>query len=101
MSLALVCMSHSPLLEHADPPAEVTAAVEGAFAAARDFVADYDPTLIVSFSPDHYNGFFYDLMPPFCVGYEALGVGDFGTQAGPLDVPSAVSEQLAQAVIDR
>lgn len=101
MSLALVCMSHSPLLEHADPPADVAESVLNAFDTAREFVADYDPTLIVSFAPDHYNGFFYDLMPPFCVGYEALGVGDFGTQAGPLDVPSGLSAQLAQAVIDR
>jgi len=32
MSLALVCTSHSPLLEHAEPPAEVVDAVRGAFA---------------------------------------------------------------------
>lgn len=101
MSLALVCMSHSPLLEHGEPPAHVAESVSRAFDNARQFVEEYDPTLVVSFAPDHYNGFFYDLMPPFCVGYEALGVGDFGTQAGALDVPSALSEQLAQAVIDR
>ncbi|TYL49715.1 3-carboxyethylcatechol 2,3-dioxygenase [Nocardioides sp. BGMRC 2183] len=100
MSLALVCMSHSPLLEFAEPPAEVSAAVDGAFERARDFVADYDPTLVVSFAPDHYNGFFYDLMPPFCIGYEALGVGDYGSAEGPLDVPTALAERLAQHVID-
>jgi len=101
MSLALVCMSHSPLLEYADSPAEVTAAVDGAFDTARAFVRDYDPTLVVSFAPDHYNGFFYDLMPPFCIGYEALGVGDYGSAAGPLDVPTGIAERLAQHVIDR
>lgn len=101
MSVALVCMSHSPLLELAEPPADVSAAVDGAFAAARAFVEEFDPTLVVSFAPDHYNGFFYELMPPFCVGYEAVGVGDYGSQAGPLDVPSEVAEALAQAVIDR
>ncbi|CAM3501161.1 3-carboxyethylcatechol 2,3-dioxygenase [Nocardioides dubius] len=100
MTLALTCMSHSPLLEHGDPPAEVVEAVEGAFATARAFVADYQPTLVVSFAPDHYNGFFYDLMPPFCIGYEALGVGDYGTTEGPLDVPTELAERLAQHVID-
>lgn len=101
MSVALVCMSHSPLLEFNDPPAEVKAEVDGAFESARAFVRDYEPTLVVSFAPDHYNGFFYDLMPPFCIGYEALGVGDYGTTEGPLAVPTEVSERLAQWVAER
>jgi 2,3-dihydroxyphenylpropionate 1,2-dioxygenase len=101
MSLALVTMSHSPLLEYADPPAEVVDAVHSAFAAARTFVKEYDPTLVVSFAPDHYNGFFYDLMPPFCIGYEALGVGDYGTAEGPLSVPTERAEELAQWVAER
>ncbi len=58
--------------------------VDAAFTAARAFVVDYAPTLVVSFAPDHHNGFFYDLMPPFCFGYEALGVGDYGSTQGPL-----------------
>ncbi|MDI3403345.1 3-carboxyethylcatechol 2,3-dioxygenase [Streptomyces cavernicola] len=101
MTLALVTMSHSPLLDHAEPPAEVAGAVQGAFADARAFVEDYDPTLVVSFAPDHYNGFFYDLMPPFCIGYEAVGVGDYGTTEGPLNVPAERAEELAQWVADR
>ncbi|MDH2412984.1 3-carboxyethylcatechol 2,3-dioxygenase [Nocardioides sp. CER19] len=101
MSVALVCMSHSPLLEFNDPPAEVKAEVDSAFATARAFVHAYDPTLVVSFAPDHYNGFFYDLMPPFCIGYEALGVGDYGTAEGPLDVPTVRAEELAQWVAER
>ena len=101
MSLALVCMSHSPLLEYADPPAEVAAAVDEAFAGARAFVADFEPTLVVSFAPDHYNGFFHDLMPPFCIGYDAVAVGDYGTTAGPLRVPTTVAEELAAWVADR
>ena len=101
MSLALVTMSHSPLLEYADPPAPVVEAVQGAFDSARTFVKEYDPTLVVSFAPDHYNGFFYDLMPPFCIGYQARGVGDYGTAQGPLDVPTERAEQLAQWVAER
>ena len=66
----------------------------------RQQVHAFDPDLVVTFSPDHYNGFFYDLMPPYCVGYEALGVGDYDSQAGPLDVPTSISEDLAQFVLD-
>ena len=100
MTLALVTMSHSPLLEFNDPPAEVKAEVDTAFETARAFVKDYDPTLVVSFAPDHYNGFFYDLMPPFCIGYEALGVGDYDTTEGPISVPTELAGRLAEWVAD-
>lgn len=100
MSVALVCLSHSPLLEFNDPPAEVKAHVESAFDRAREFVADFRPSLVVAFAPDHYNGFFYDLMPPFCIGYEARGVGDYGTTEGRLDVPTGLAERLAEWVAD-
>ncbi|MBF0672530.1 MAG: 3-carboxyethylcatechol 2,3-dioxygenase [Salinibacterium sp.] len=101
MTLALVTMSHSPLLEFVDPPAEVKAEVEAAFEAARAFVQDYDPDLVINIGPDHYNGFFYDIMPPFCVGYEATAIGDFGTQAGPLDVPSDIARELTEFLMQR
>ncbi|WP_284980073.1 3-carboxyethylcatechol 2,3-dioxygenase [Arthrobacter sp. fls2-241-R2A-200] len=101
MTQALVCMSHSPLLEHANPDPEVKAQVEAAFDQARQFVSDFDPDLVINFGPDHYNGFFYDLMPPFCIGYEAYGTGDYDSFAGKLDVPTEIAEKLAQHVIDR
>lgn len=98
MSLALVCMSHSPLLNYAEPPTDVADAVAAAFADARDFVDQYAPTLVVTFAPDHYNGFFYDLMPAFCIGYEAHSVGDYGSAAGPLAVPTSIAERMAEWV---
>ncbi|MCD4851281.1 3-carboxyethylcatechol 2,3-dioxygenase [Arthrobacter sp. AK01] len=101
MNQALVCMSHSPLLEHTNPPADVKAAVESAFDHVRGFVLDFEPDLVVNFGPDHYNGFFYDLMPPFCIGYEAFGTGDYDSFAGKLDVPTDIAERLAQYVIDQ
>jgi 2,3-dihydroxyphenylpropionate 1,2-dioxygenase len=54
----------------------------------------------VVFAPDHYNGFFYELMPPFCVGLEATSIGDYGSEAGPLDVPRDIAEQCAKAALD-
>ena len=99
MTLALLTTSHSPLLEFADLDAEVSADLEGAFDQARRFVHDFDPDVVVNFGPDHYNGFFYNLMPAFCIGYAAESIGDYGSQAGPLDVPEDLARGLAEAVI--
>lgn len=94
-------MSHSPLLNLPGPAQELLDDIDGAIAAARDFVAEFDPELVVTFSPDHYNGFFYRAMPPFCIGTAAEGVGDYGTHQGPLDVPAELATDCARAVLDR
>lgn len=93
-------MSHSPLLNLPGPSRDLLDDVEHAIARARDFVGDYDPELVVIFAPDHYNGFFYKAMPPFCIGLSANGVGDYGTHSGPLDVPTELASQCAEAVLD-
>ncbi|EPQ45582.1 3-carboxyethylcatechol 2,3-dioxygenase [Mycobacterium sp. 012931] len=59
----------------------------------------YDPDLVVIFSPDHYNGFFYRAMPPFCIGMYASAVGDYGTHIGALDVPTDLAADCAKAVL--
>jgi 2,3-dihydroxyphenylpropionate 1,2-dioxygenase len=99
MTMALLAMSHSPLLEHAELDAEVSTELHGAFEEARRFARDFDPDVVVNFAPDHYNGFFYRLMPPFCVGYAAESIGDYGSQAGRLDVPEDLARSLAEAVL--
>ena len=98
MPLALCCMSHSPLLNLPGPSAELLDDINARLAETRSFVADFDPELVVIFSPDHYNGFFYRLMPPFCIGTAATGVGDYGTHAGPLRVPAELANDMAAAV---
>ena len=92
-------MSHSPLLNLPGPSQDLLDDIDGALAQARDFVADFDPELVVIFAPDHYNGFFYRTMPPFCIGTAAHGVGDYGTHQGPLDVPEATAVDCAKAVL--
>ncbi|MCR4512675.1 3-carboxyethylcatechol 2,3-dioxygenase [Aeromicrobium sp. 50.2.37] len=99
MTLALLATSHSPLLEYADLDQEVAEELEHNFDVARTFVADFDPDVIVNFGPDHYNGFFYNLMPAFCIGYAATSIGDYGSQAGALDVPEDLARGLAESVI--
>lgn len=93
-------MSHSPLLNLPGPSQELLDDIESAIASARDFVTAFDPELVVTFSPDHYNGFFYKVMPPFCIGTAAEGVGDYGTHQGPLNVPADLATDCARAVLD-
>jgi 2,3-dihydroxyphenylpropionate 1,2-dioxygenase len=91
-------MSHSPLLNLPGPSTELLDDVHAALVQARDFARGFDPELVVIFTPDHYNGFFYRLMPPFCIGTAANGVGDFGTHAGPLSVPADIATACAEAL---
>jgi 2,3-dihydroxyphenylpropionate 1,2-dioxygenase len=92
-------VSHTPLLELTDPPQEVRAEVTRALGGAAEFVAEFDPDLTVIFVPDHFNGFFYRLMPPFCIGLSAETAGDYGTLAGSLDVPRGIATACAEAIL--
>jgi 2,3-dihydroxyphenylpropionate 1,2-dioxygenase len=92
-------MSHSPLLNLAGPPQDLLDDVNAAITQAREFVAGFDPELVVIFAPDHYNGFFYRVMPPFCIGLQASGVGDYGTHSGPMPVAEDIAEECAKAVL--
>ena len=92
-------MSHSPLLNLPGPSRDLLDDVNAAIAQARLFVQGYDPELVVIFSPDHYNGFFYKVMPSFCIGMRARGVGDYGTHLGSLNVPEDIAADCAKAVL--
>jgi 2,3-dihydroxyphenylpropionate 1,2-dioxygenase len=89
MPVQLICCSHSPLM---------TTGIEetGDGAQARFFrelgscakaLRAFDPELVVVFGPDHFNGFFYELMPAFCIGTAAEAGKDWHLEAGPLRVP--------------
>ena len=80
MSLYAICASHTPLKHHHSPGDAVQAAVDGCFARLRRSVADFGPELVIVFGPDHFNGFFHRLMPPFCVGAQAESIGDWSTR---------------------
>ncbi|MBS0552371.1 MAG: 3-carboxyethylcatechol 2,3-dioxygenase, partial [Proteobacteria bacterium] len=88
MSIKLKCLSHTPLRGLNDPGADVVREVDEVLAQARADVEAFDPELIVVFAPDHYNGLFYDLMPPFVIATAAESVGDYQTMSGPLSVPA-------------
>ena len=100
MTALLQCLSHTPLVGHVDPEQAVLDEVNGVIADARKRIESFDPELVLLFSPDHYNGFFYDIMPSFCIGTNAYAIGDFGTAAGDLPVPSDLAEQAVQQAMD-
>jgi 2,3-dihydroxyphenylpropionate 1,2-dioxygenase len=86
----LACASHTPLMAFTDP-AGGRAEVDAALRRLGERIVEFDPELVIQFSPDHYNGFFYDLMPPFCIGLQATALGDWETHSGPLKVPEDIA----------
>jgi len=94
MALAAVCASHTPLMNRGPASSETQGRVGTAFAGLAQWVRDYKPDLIIQFAPDHFNAFFYDLMPSFCVGAGAVSLGDWGGGTGPLPVPEATALDL-------
>lgn len=100
MSVLLKCLSHSPLRGLNDPDEAIVKEVNTALLEARKEVEQFDPELIVFFGPDHYNGLFYDLMPPFVVAAAATAVGDFGSEAGPLPIPGDLALSMTQHILN-
>ena len=100
MSIQLKCLSHTPLRGLNDPGAEVVLEVDAVLAKCRTEVEAFDPELIVVFAPDHYNGLFYDLMPPFVIATAADSVADYQTLPGPLSVPKDLALELASFILD-
>ncbi|MGA8884973.1 MAG: 3-carboxyethylcatechol 2,3-dioxygenase [Acinetobacter sp.] len=103
MPVKLICASHSPLMEFAAPQEQrKEQAVRETFAKLSKEVEAYDPTLIITFGPDHFNGFFYDLMPSFCVGIRAQAAGDwdYGKDNARINVPEETAVALVRRVLD-
>lgn len=103
MPVKLICASHSPLMEFASPQrAEQETNVRAAFEKMAAEVKAFDPTLIITFGPDHFNGFFYDLMPSFCVGIRATAAGDwnYGAENNKINVPEETALHLVRRVLD-
>ena len=89
MPVQLICASHSPLMTTGIE--ETEQGVQGQFFRELDSCAAalhaFNPELVVVFGPDHFNGFFYELMPAFCIGAAAEAAKDWHFEGGPLRVP--------------
>lgn len=99
-ALAFLGMSHTPLYGLNPVAPEVEAELKQALAKARAAVHAWQPDRVVLIGPDHYNGFFNELMPPFCIGTNATAVGDYLTPAGPLNVAGDSALALATHLMD-
>lgn len=100
MKTMLQCMSHTPLKGYLDPAPDVVMEVANCISVVRKEIEAFDPEIIYLFAPDHFNGFFLDLMPQFCIGMVASSVGDYATPLGALRVPQALAEACAESVIE-
>ncbi|MEJ1969428.1 MAG: 3-carboxyethylcatechol 2,3-dioxygenase [Rhizomicrobium sp.] len=99
MTVRLICASHTPLMDHVAADPQVDRQVRAHFAALADDVRAYDPELVIIFAPDHFKGFFYDMLPPFTVGIRATAIGDYDIGTGDFDVPEALALDCVRAVL--
>lgn len=97
---AFLGMSHSPLIGLNPVASAIEDELQSAIAATRAHIEDFDPELVVLIGPDHYNGFFNELMPPFCIGTQATSVGDYLTPPGALNVDGDAALALATHLMD-
>lgn len=99
MSAIAQCLSHSPVAYARPLEASRQSMFDAALRDARSAMDSFKPDAVVMFGPDHYNGVFYNMMPPICVGAQAVGIGDYGTLKGALPVDSSAAEALHMALL--
>lgn len=99
MTVRLICASHTPLMDHVPADPAVDRAARSVFADLAEDIRDYDPELIVLFAPDHFKGFFYDLLPPFTIGVRATAIGDYDIGGGDFDVPEDLAVDCVRSVL--
>ena len=97
---AFLGMTHTPILGMVPLPPGIDRDLPAALAEVATRVRAWAPDRIVMIGPDHYNGFFNELMPPLCIGTEASAVGDYKTLAGPLKVDSTAALAMAEWMMD-
>lgn len=99
MLAGALCMSHSPLMDHVRAPEQVERSFNEKLSEIRQKIYALEADLVIIFYPDHINGFFYNLLPSFCVGIEGHSIGDYGTSAGALDIPQDAANDCAASVL--
>ncbi|MFT4560584.1 MAG: 2,3-dihydroxyphenylpropionate 1,2-dioxygenase [Gammaproteobacteria bacterium] len=92
MTIAALCASHTPLKDYMSPGDEVASEVNVCMSSIQQWVEAFAPELVVVLGPDHFNGFFYNVMPSFCIGAMAEGVGDWQTSKGTYPTDPELAE---------
>lgn len=101
MIIGSICMSHSPLLDRNRAEPETERRFQAAVQEASQIFDAMQPDLIITFYPDHMNGFQYDVLPPFCIGARARALGDYGSVPGELLVDEEAALSLAASVLEQ
>ena len=100
MPVKLICASHSPLMLTDIEPTDISAQEEfnsKLADAARELEA-FAPERVVVCGPDHFNRFFYDMMPSFCIGLAAKSAEDWKLKPDPLRVPKELALGCVRAL---
>jgi 2,3-dihydroxyphenylpropionate 1,2-dioxygenase len=97
--IGVAMLSHSPFwdlsLEIAGPGRQFAGGVKQARAA----VELLKPDAALLFGPDHFRNFFYDVLPPFCIGVEQVsGFGDYGMPKGNLPLAAHLAHTIYDSV---
>jgi 2,3-dihydroxyphenylpropionate 1,2-dioxygenase len=96
-----VALSHSPFW---DMKPQVTGPGENfvrGVVEARSKIEAIAPTALVIFGPDHFRNFFYDVLPPFCIGLETVtAFGDYGTPKGELPLARTLAREIQRSVAE-
>jgi 2,3-dihydroxyphenylpropionate 1,2-dioxygenase len=96
----LVAISHSPFWDIAQSVQGPGREFVGGVDRARVQVAAARADAFVVFGPDHFRNFFYDVMPPFCIGIDSVtGFGDYGTPKGELPAAGALGRAIYESVV--
>lgn len=91
-------MSHAPFWDSRDFDATGGAFMTAA-AEARTRAEAAAPDVVVVVGPDHFRNFFYDAMPPFCIGLDRVSsFGDFRTPAGELPAASGAARAIHRSL---
>jgi 2,3-dihydroxyphenylpropionate 1,2-dioxygenase len=97
--IGVAMLSHSPFwdlsMDIEGPGARFVAGMRG----IRETVAALAADAVVVFGPDHFRNFFYDVMPPFCIGTETVrAFGDYGTPRGTLPLAADLAGAIHAGV---
>lgn len=103
MNCKMLCSSHSPLMQMYAREPDDHQAIRALFEQVKSEIDVFDPELVVVLGCDHFNGFFLDCMPSFCLGTKCEAVDDVGGTPGVLQVtPQAttIAGALRQQGVD-
>ena len=101
MPVRMVCMSHSPLMLVPEMKPREGDAEQGFYAALQthaEALRKWGTQLVILFAPDHFNGFFHDVMPPFCIGTQAESTCDWEIEKKALRVDAELAEKCVDFV---